>query len=44
MTFLSVILIPQLREKDLTHEALSTLDKKRDPSASERSLVLLGMT
>jgi hypothetical protein len=30
--------------KDLTHEAWSTLNKKRDPSFCERSLTPFGMT
>jgi len=41
---LRVILIPQLREKDLAHEAGDTLDEKRNPAPYERFLAPLGMT
>ena len=41
---LTVLLIPQSREKDLAHEAWDTLDKKRDPRPCERFLAPLGMT
>jgi len=41
---LTVILIPQSREKDLAHEALDWLDEKRDPTPYESVLAPLGMT
>src|SRR5438874_553323 len=44
MVLLIVILIPPLREKDLTHGARITLGTRRDPSPCGRSLSSFGMT
>ena len=41
---LTVILIPQRREKDLAHEAWDRLDEKRDPTPYEMFLAPFGMT
>ena len=43
-SLLTVILIPQSREKDLAHEALGWLDEKCDPTPYESVLAPLGMT